>query len=51
MLAITISALVSVILIGTIMYVECKIVVDLPESNSFKRWWRKYLIKRLPEDL
>jgi hypothetical protein len=29
---------------GAMLFVECKIVVDLPENNEFKKWWRKNII-------
>ena len=50
MLIITIFAFISLFLIGAIMFVECKIVTDLPEDNEFKRWWRKHLIAPHPKD-
>ena len=44
MLIISIIALTSLFLMGAILFVECKIVSDLPENNEFKKWWREYLI-------
>ena len=44
MLIITILAFVSLLLMGVVLFVECKIVDDLPETNKFKKWWRKHLI-------
>jgi hypothetical protein len=37
------------ILTGAILFVDCKIVDDLPESNSFKQWWRRHIIAPDPE--
>ena len=32
------------ILIGAVLFIDCKIVDDLPENNSFRQWWRKHVI-------
>ena len=50
MLVITILAFISLFLMGAVMFVECKIVADLPEDNEFKKWWRKHLIDTEPKD-
>jgi hypothetical protein len=50
MLIVTILALISLFSMGAIMFVECKIIADLPEDNGFKKWWRKHLIAPHPED-
>lgn len=44
MLAITIFAFSSLFVIGAILFIDCKIVSDLPEDNSFKKWWKKHII-------
>jgi hypothetical protein len=45
----TLIALASILLIGAVFFVECKIVEDLPESNSFKKWWRRNIIAPDPK--
>lgn len=45
----TLIALSSIFSIGAIFFVECKIVEDLPETNSFRRWWRRHIIDKEPE--
>jgi hypothetical protein len=49
MLVITLIALLSVFVLGAIFFIDCKIVEDLPESNSFKRWWRQNVIASDPK--
>jgi hypothetical protein len=51
MLILTVLALSSILLIGTVMFIECKIVEDLPEDNSFKKWWRANVIGTYPKNL
>lgn len=51
MLILSIFALCSLFLIGAMMFIECKIVEDLPDDNSFKKWWRKHLIGNGPKEL
>lgn len=51
MLAFSILALTSILMIGAVMFIECKIVEDLPEDNSFKKWWRKHIVCKGPEEL
>jgi hypothetical protein len=50
MLILTILALISMFLMGAMLFVECKIVEDLPEDNEFKKWWRKNIIAPHPKD-
>jgi hypothetical protein len=50
MLTLTIIALISIFLMGAIMFIECKIIKDLPDSNEVKRWWKKHLIDVRPKD-
>jgi membrane carboxypeptidase/penicillin-binding protein len=40
-----------ILVMGAIYYLECNVVEDLPDSNKFKRWWRKHLVGNPPEDL
>jgi len=44
MIVLTLIALTSVLIIGAVFFIECKIVEDLPESNSFRKWWRRNII-------
>jgi len=46
----SIIVLIGFILIGAILFVDCKIVDDLPESNEFKKWWKKHIIGPHPKD-
>lgn len=48
MWTITIISLASVLLIGAIFFIDCKIVEDLPDSNSFKKWWKRNVIDKEP---
>jgi len=49
MIIITILAACSLFLTGAVFYIECKIVEDLPDSNAFKKWWRKHVIYADPK--
>ena len=49
MLIISTLALTSLFLMGAILFIDCKIVVDLPENNEFKKWWRKNIIAPDPK--
>lgn len=49
MFELTCMAFISIILMGAIMFIEHKIVADLPEDNSFKLWWRRHIVDRYPE--
>ena len=51
MLTLACLSLVSILIMGTIMFIENKIVDDLPEDNGFKKWWRKYMIAEDKEGL
>lgn len=44
MFILSIIFLALLIFTGAIFFIECKIVEDLPESNEFKKWWRKHII-------
>jgi len=44
-------ALASVLFIGAVMFIDCKIVEDLPEDNKFRKWWRKNVVGQGPEEL
>lgn len=48
MLAISAFALGSLFLIGAVLFIDCQIVDDLPEDNSFKKWWRAHIIGQDP---
>ena len=50
MLIISIIALTSLFIMGAIMFIDCKIIEDLPESNEFRKWWKKHLIDVEPKD-
>ena len=49
MFIISIIALTSLVLMGAMFFIECKIVDDLPEENQFKKWWRAHIIAPDPE--
>ena len=51
MFILTILSFSSIIVMGAIMFIEHKIVSDLPEDNSFKKWWRRHIIAEDPEEL
>jgi hypothetical protein len=51
MLALSIIAIVSLLITGTVMFIECKIVEDFPEDNSFRKWWRKHIVGNGPKEL
>jgi len=44
MLIFSIICLAFLVLTGAILFIDCKIVDDLPEDNSFKVWWREHII-------
>jgi hypothetical protein len=50
MFIISIIALIGLLITGAIMFVDCKIIDDLPESNSFKKWWRRHIVAPDLED-
>lgn len=51
MLILSILALCSVLFMGAVMFIECKIIKDLPEDNKFKEWWRKHIAGTGPKEL
>jgi hypothetical protein len=51
MLVLTFLALTSILVIGIVMFIECKVIDDLPENNSFKKWWRSNVVGNYPENL
>ena len=50
MFILSIIMLVSIFLMGAILFIDCKIIDDLPKSNVFKKWWRAHIIAPDPED-
>lgn len=44
MLAFSIFCLSGCFFIGAVLFIDCKIVEDLPEDNEFKKWWRKNMV-------
>lgn len=44
MLILNIIAISILLLVGAMFFIEYKIIEDLPETNSFKRWWRRNVI-------
>lgn len=50
MLILNIIALTILFSVGAVFFIEYKIVEDLPETNSFKRWWREHIIDTEPRD-
>ena len=50
MLIISIIALISLFLMGAMLFIDCKIVEDLPNDNEFRKWWKKHLIDVKPRD-
>lgn len=51
MLVFSILALTSILFIGAVMFIEAKIVEDLPENNEFRKWWREHIVSKGPEEL
>jgi hypothetical protein len=50
MFTLSIIILISIFLMGAILFIDCKIIDDLPKSNGFKKWWRAHIIAPDPED-
>lgn len=50
MLILNIIAISILLLVGAMFFIEYKIIEDLPETNSFKRWWRRHVIGTEFED-
>ena len=44
MFTLSIIVLTGLFLMGAILFIDCKIVEDLPESNEFKKWWRAHIM-------
>jgi len=51
MFMLAILSFVFLILIVAFYYIESKIIDDLPDTNGFKRWWRRHLVGDDPEKL
>jgi len=50
MLTCSLLILSSLLLVGAVFFIDCKIVDDLPESNGFKKWWRCHIIASHTKD-
>lgn len=50
MFVLSIIMLISLFLIGAILFIDCKIIDDLPKNNGFKKWWRNHIIAPDPKD-
>lgn len=50
MFVLSIIMLISLFLIGAVLFIDCKIVDDLPDTNGFKRWWREHIMAPDPRD-
>jgi len=44
MFTLSIIILIGLSLMGAMLFIDCKIVDDLPEKNEFKRWWREHIM-------
>ena len=40
MFTLSIITLICISLIGAVLFIDCKIIDDLPDDNEFKKWWR-----------
>ena len=49
MFVLSIIAASLLLLIGVILFIDCKIVSDLPKDNSFKKWWHNHIIAPDPK--
>lgn len=49
MLVLSIIAAIMLVIMGAVLFVECKVVEDLPEDNEFKKWWRRHIMDADPE--
>jgi hypothetical protein len=50
MFVLSIIMLISIFLMGAVLFIDCKIVDDLPKNNAFKKWWRANMIAPDPKD-
>jgi len=50
MLAFSIFCLSGLFIVGAILFIDCKIISDLPETNQFKKWWIANIIAPDPRD-
>jgi hypothetical protein len=50
MFILSIIMLVSIFLMGAILFIDCKIIDDLPDDNGCKKWWRNHIIAPDPKD-
>lgn len=44
MFLLSVISLVLLAVIAGTFFVECKLISQLPTTNSFYRWWRKHII-------
>jgi len=49
MMIILLIVLLSLSLLIAVPFIDSKIVDNLPETNSFKKWWRNHIIAPDPE--
>jgi hypothetical protein len=50
MFTFSIIILISIFLIGAVLFIDCKIIEDLPDDNECKKWWRNHIIAPEPKD-
>jgi len=50
MFTLSIIMLISIFLMGAILFIDCKIIEDLPDDNECKKWWRNHIIAPDPKD-
>jgi hypothetical protein len=50
MFTLSIITLICISLIGAVLFIDCKIIDDLPDDNECKKWWRNHIIAPDPKD-
>ena len=50
MFILSIIMLICLFVIGAVLFIDCKIVDDLPKNNGFKKWWRNHIMAPDPKD-
>lgn len=43
--------LISIVSFVTIIYLDKALLPKLPDSNSFKKWWKKHIIDEAPKNI